>query len=66
MLGPQTQHKGTVYGDDKNAPKFGTRPAGAPQTAALTARTPMLRIAADHMVPPSPLAGGTTAPILHP
>ena len=34
MLGPQTQHKGTVYGDDENAPKFGTRPAGAPQTAA--------------------------------
>ena len=24
MLGPQTQHKGTVYGDDENAPKFGT------------------------------------------
>ena len=20
MLGPQTQHKGTVYGDDENAP----------------------------------------------
>ena len=34
MLGPQTQHKGTVYGDDENAPKSGTRPAGAPQTAA--------------------------------
>ena len=23
MLGPQTQHKGTVYGDDENAPKPG-------------------------------------------
>ena len=34
MPGPQTQHKGTVYGDDENAPKPGTRPAGAPQTAA--------------------------------
>ena len=34
MPGPQTQHKGTVYGDDENAPKSGTRPAGAPQTAA--------------------------------
>ena len=30
MLGPQTQHKGTVYGDDENAPETGTRPAGAP------------------------------------
>ena len=23
MPGPQTQHKGTVYGDDENAPKPG-------------------------------------------
>jgi hypothetical protein len=23
MAGPQTQHKGTVYGDDENAPKPG-------------------------------------------
>ena len=34
MPGPQTQHKGTVYGDDENAQETGTRPAGAPQTAA--------------------------------
>ena len=36
MPGPQTQHKGTVYGDDENAPKPGLGPpvAGAPQTAA--------------------------------
>ena len=34
MPGPQTQHKGTVYGDDEKRPKTGTRPAGAPQTAA--------------------------------
>ena len=35
MPGPQTQHKGTVYGDDENAAETGTRPAGAPQTAYL-------------------------------
>ena len=26
MPGPQTQHKGTVYGDDENAPKPGLGP----------------------------------------
>ena len=26
MLGPQTQHKGTVYGDDENAPEPGLGP----------------------------------------
>ena len=31
MPGAQTQHKGTVYGDDENAPETGTRPAGAPR-----------------------------------
>jgi len=37
----------------------------APLWPPSLARTP-IRIAADHMVPPSPLAGSTTAPILHP
>ena len=34
MPGPQTQHKGTVYGDDENAPKPGLGPPMRRKTAA--------------------------------
>ena len=46
MPGPQTQHKGTVYGDDENAPKPGLSP-------------PMRRRPRDQVIRENPASRGT-------